>query len=518
MRGAAMIRWMVIAALVCSAEGCRRADQPPEAGAGANAIPARLDRLLGGLHEAGRFDGAVVVSDARGIVFERGYGWADAERKVPFTPDTPTDGASLAKTFTAALALALRDDGRLDLDAPVQRWLPELPYPDVTLRHLLSHSSGIPVHDYDFFDRDLPPGTVRTTESLLRVLATRRPPLAAPPGTTFEYSSFGYDLAALATARAGGKAWFDLLAERFLTPLGMTSVFVRPGRLADFPGVRTRGYRRDGDRLVPNEVFEDEAFHGGSNLYLSVRDLDRWSVSFLRAPRLAPAALAADLEPATIGGARSGLTVGSWYRRSDGRAHWYSGHLKGFHSEALRDEVRGWSIAYTSNNTIDPWLQKGLVRAIVAVLEGAEPAAPGVPAVERIAMAQRAGLAGHYVLADGTAFEVEAGDEAGDDALRVRRDGVTYRAFPAGPATFGAPGASGGPAAFYAPGLDTMIGFARGTSPSEWKMAISTNVGEEWAVRYSARSASSGSSRVARRAGTQQASSPAKARSAAAAA
>ena len=358
MRGAAMIGMLVIAALVFSAPGCRRAEQ--------GTIPARLNRLLSDLHEAGRFDGAVVVSDARGVVFERGYGWADAGRKVPFTPDTATDGASLAKTFTAALVLTLREDGRLDLDAPVQRWLPELPYPDVTLRHLLSHASGIPVHDYDFFDRDLPPGTVRTTESLLRVLAARRPPLAAPPGTAFEYSSFGYDLAALATARSGGKPWFDLLAERFLQPLGMTSVFARPGRLADFPGVRTRGYRRNGDHLVLNEVFDNEAFHGGSNLYLSVRDLDRWSASFLRAPKLTPAALAADREPATIGAAPSGLTLGSWYRSADGRAHWYSGHLQGFHSEALRDEARGWSIAYTSNPASVSAAQKICMSSLLA--------------------------------------------------------------------------------------------------------------------------------------------------------
>jgi CubicO group peptidase (beta-lactamase class C family) len=479
MRGAAMVASLVIAASVCLTTGCDpaapvRDTSATPAGDGAARVrtAARLGRLVDELHAAGRFDGAVVVSDAGGVFFERGFGWADAERKVPFTPDTPTDGASLAKTFTAALVLALQAEGRIDLDAPVMRWLPELPYPEVTLRHLLSHSSGIPVHDYDFFDADLPPGTVRTTEALLGVLAKRRPPLAARPGVAFEYSSFGYDLAALAAERVGGKPWFDLLNDRFFRPLGIRSAFARPGRFADFPGVRTLGYRRDGGRLLRNEVFEDEAFHGGSNLYISARDLDRWGASFLHAPRLEPAALSADQAPASVGGAASGLTLGSWYRSPDDGAFWYSGHLRGFHSEVFRDRRRGWSVVYTSNNTIDPWLQKGLVRAIRAALESRDPAAVAIPPVEAIAAADRAAVAGRYPLPEGDALDVDPASEDGTRAaFLVTRAGVRYRAFPAGPG------------ACYVPGLDLMLGFARRPP----RLLVSSALDEALAARESGR-------------------------------
>lgn len=95
---------------------------------------------------------------AAGLLFEKAYGLADAARRVPFSPDAPTDGASLAKTFTAALLLDMQKARQLDLDQPVQLLLPELPYPSVTLRHLLSHTSGIPVtRNYDFFDPYVPP-------------------------------------------------------------------------------------------------------------------------------------------------------------------------------------------------------------------------------------------------------------------------------------------------------------------------------------------------------------------------
>jgi len=458
MRRAAMVVVPVFAALALSASGCRPASTRRDP------LRARLERLVDVLHRAGRFDGAVVVSDATGVLFERGCGWADAERQAPFTPDTPTDGASLAKTFTAALVLGLAAEGVLDVEAPVQRWLPELPYPDVTLRHLLSHSSGIPVRDYDFFDADLPSGAVRTTESLLRILAARHPPPAWPPGTAFEYSSFCYDLAALAASRAGKASYFDLLKERFFEPLTMSSAFARPGRFGDFPGIRTRGYRHEGDGLVPNDVFDGEAFHGGSNLYISARDLDRWNGSFLRAPRLSPEALAAARTPATIGSGTSGLTLGSWYRRPDATAFWYSGHLQGFHSEVFRDLRRGWSVVYTSNNTIDPWMQKGLVRAIVAALEGEEPMTPAIPAVEAIAKEDRAEIAGRYEMPDGDALAIET--VAG--RVFALRAGVRYEAFAIAPE------------AFYVPGLDLVLGFARAAEGGGWRMFLSSNTDEGW--------------------------------------
>ena len=114
-----------------------------------------------------------------------------------------------------------------------------LPYADVTLRHLLSHTSGIPVDDYDYFDKFLPRDAIRTTGALLGVLAAQKPPPASKRENQFSYSSFGFDLAALAASRASAASYKQLLRARILRPLDITSAFVRPGRLSDFPGVRT---------------------------------------------------------------------------------------------------------------------------------------------------------------------------------------------------------------------------------------------------------------------------------------
>lgn len=425
-------------------------------------MAANLDALFADLHARGLFDGAVVVSDAGGVVFEKGYGDANASAQVPFTPDTAADGASLAKTMTAALLLALHHEGTLNLDDPAQKLLPELPYPEVTLRHLLSHSSGIPVLDYDYFDAYLPRDQVRTTETLLGVLGKQRPPLAAAPGSRFEYSSFGFDLAALAAARAAGKSYAELLAERFFRPAGISSAFVRPGRLADFPGVRTIGYRRAGSKVEPNEVFDFEAFHGGSNVYISARDLDRWNRSFMTGRLLTRATLEDVTTPASVGGSPSGLTLGSWYRSADLHRYWYSGHLQGFHDEVVRDLPANLSVVYVSNNTLDPWLQKAVVRAVFAVLAGEAwrpPVAPPAKAVER---AERASLAGEWSLPNGRRFLITT--SGGFPSAVV--DGVGYRMVQVSAEMF------------YIPGLDWMVGFSGPAAGTFTHVYVGTNVEE----------------------------------------
>lgn len=429
-------------------------------------IASRLDAFFTDLHQRDLFDGAVVVSHRNRIIWEKGFGYADAAQMVPFTPRTPTDAASLAKTFTSALLIMLEHDGVLRLDDPAQRFLPELPYRDITLRHLLSHTSGLPVHGYEYFDQFIPSDRLRTTEALLSVLATQRPLLTSRPGTSFEYSSFGYDLAALAAARATGRSYEDLLKERVFIPLGLVSAFVRPGRLRDFPKVRTLAYRRVAGKLVLHDVFDFEGFHGGSNIYISAQDLHRWNAVFFNSLLFSRDELEQLLSVARVADRPSGLTLGSWYRTADGSAFWYSGHLEGFHTEVFRDMRRQLSIVYTSNNTIEPWLQKGLIRAMCRITIGKNPEL-AAPATEPVARDERRLLEGRWVLQDGHVITIES-----TDSLAVVQNGVKYAMFP-----------EGGMRAFYVPGLDLIVGFARGPDHSISKIHISSTIGDEWGSR-----------------------------------
>ncbi|HEU5061515.1 MAG TPA: serine hydrolase domain-containing protein [Kofleriaceae bacterium] len=427
--------------------------------------PTRIEALFADLHRRGLFDGAVVVARGHQVLVARGYGPASVEEKVRFTPDTPVDGASLAKNFTAAIVLGLAAERRLDLDEPLARRLvPELPYPDITLRHLLSHSSGLPA-GYGFFDRLIPAGAVRTTETLLETLARHPPPLAFAPGTRFEYSSFAYDLAALAAARAAGTSVAALFRDRAFAPLGLRSAFLRPGRFADWPGPRTRGYRRVAGRRVAHDVFDGEAFHGGSNIYISARDLARWNLALLERTFLAPSVLEDGLRPARIAGRPSGLSLLSWYRADDDSAFWYCGHLEGFHDLVFRDLRAGISIVYVSNNTLAPWLHHAIVRAVRDVLAGRPPERLAIPAMSAIAGADPTGV---WSLDDGRRLRIE---RAGDALHVVPASGIAYPMYPEDRTSW------------YVPGLDIVVGVRRSPTGAVERVRVSSNLGRWWAQR-----------------------------------
>ena len=439
--------------------GCRTSARPD--------VGARLDALFADLEGRGLFTGAVVVGRGRQIIWEKGLGSANADRGIAFTPGTAADGGSLAKTFTAALLIMLQHEGRLDLDAPAARLLPELPYPEITLRHLLTHSSGLPVHDYDYFDRYLSRGEVRTTELLLSVIAAQKPDLLFVPGQEFEYSSFGFDLAALAAARATEQPLASLLEGRIFRPLGFTSAFLRPGRLSEFPGIRTLGYRTVDGQLQTHDVFDLEAFHGGSNIYISARDLHRWNASFLDRSWMEARGLAPVLDGVPIGRGLSGLTLGSWYSNEDRTAFSYAGHLQGFHAEVFRDLRSGLSVVYVSNNTLSPWLQHEIVRAVRAIAEGGEAAPPAPPVVDEIREEERPHLAGRWNLTHGDAVTIEHLE----GRTSMVRNGVHYRMVQVEPKYF------------YVPGLDFMVGFKKDREGRLVSMNVSSNFEEQWAER-----------------------------------
>jgi CubicO group peptidase (beta-lactamase class C family) len=145
------------------------------------AMNAAVQALVQPLVAAQRFSGAVVLMRDGQLLHASGHGLADPERGLRFTPDTPSDGGSLAKNFTAAGLWALMHEGRLQPSHPVQAMVPEYPHAAVTVAQLLDHSNGL-APSYESFDRHFQPGLVRTTSALLALAgAGALCRLAGPP-------------------------------------------------------------------------------------------------------------------------------------------------------------------------------------------------------------------------------------------------------------------------------------------------------------------------------------------------
>lgn len=372
--------------------------------------PAGLHEALDKLTREEKFSGAVVVRGPDGVRFARGYGWADPFDQRAFTPHTPADSGSLAKPVTAAAVLLLVHDGKVELDAPVQRYLPEYPHRAATVRHLLSHSAGLGL-------KESPEGLANKSNAEL--LAASGGPIFRP-GSAFSYCNLCSITLALLIERVAGMHFLEFVKRRLAVPTGVS---LRPPRLADWKG-RAIGYRRSaGGKIERFDSWEGELLYGAANFSVSAAQLAEWGSEWWQS-RLQPIRQAATT-PARIGRGSSGLTLGNWYCAQGGRRCHYLGHHEGFHHMLYWDADRRISVAMVSNNALAPGLQQRLQRAVVAFAQ-AQP--------ERARRELAAPLAdlqaplGRFELGSGEVVGVAARGER----RSVRRRGVDYPAYPAG--------------------------------------------------------------------------------------
>lgn len=210
------------------------------------ADPAAIDALMVRQMAANHVPGAALaLIEAGRIVLEKGYGIRDRETAAPVTPATLFNIGSISKSFTALGVAQLVDEQRLDLDAPVVRYLPDLRLSDaeaaraVTLRQLLSHTSGLPA------DGQWPRQVPATRQGIVDEFA--RMPITAPPGARFQYCSRCIVLAAVVIERITGLSWEEYTRARIFQPLGMGAASFGPRGLEQAAD-RARPYQYDAVR------------------------------------------------------------------------------------------------------------------------------------------------------------------------------------------------------------------------------------------------------------------------------
>ena len=251
-------------------------------------------------------------------VLERAYGMADLERDVRNTPDTIFEAGSVSKQFTAATILLLARDGKLSLDDPVRKYVPELPDygadRTITIRHMLTHTSGL--RDWGEVARiaGWPRGRRVHTHAHVLDIVSRQKALNFAPGTNWSYSNTGYNLAAIIVARVSGKSFAEFSRERIFLPLGMTRTSWRD----DYTRIvkhRAIAYESAADGYREDMPFEN--VHGNGGLLTTVGDLLRWNDNFA-SPKVGDAAFAAEQQtPGTLKDGRIhdyalGLYVGTY--------------------------------------------------------------------------------------------------------------------------------------------------------------------------------------------------------------
>ena len=208
------------------------------------------------------------------VLLNRGYGYANVELRALASDSTIYQSGSVGKQFTAAAVVMLAEEGRLSLDDSITHYFPKPPraWRGITIRHLLTHTSGIP----DYADSTLDLRRDYTEDQLVRLAA--KMPLKFRPGERWSYSNTGYLLLGILIHRVTGAFYGEFLRDRIFAPAGMTTTRIISE--ADIVPNRSAGYRLEDGKLQNQEwVSPSLNTTADGSLYFSVRDLSRWAVA-----------------------------------------------------------------------------------------------------------------------------------------------------------------------------------------------------------------------------------------------
>jgi D-alanyl-D-alanine carboxypeptidase len=267
-------------------------------------------------------------------LLRKAYGLANVELGVPLKPDHVFRIGSTTKLFTATAVMLLVQDGKLALDAPISRYLPDAPshWDKVTVEHLLSHTSGIP-------NRSMDSGFWRTTARLDHtpeqlVAPVRERPLDFEPGTAFAYNNTGYILLGMLIEIVSGQEYYAFLDSRIMKPLRLRHT--RSGdNKALIPGLVT-GYQQ-GPR--PEWLVSNTSLHAGGGLVSTVDDLATFMLALQR-QMLVNASLLKRMNTSVVlpNGEVTGYGLGQWIRKVNGHTLvGHGGYIFNFYSQLEMD-------------------------------------------------------------------------------------------------------------------------------------------------------------------------------------
>jgi CubicO group peptidase (beta-lactamase class C family) len=233
----------------------------------------RLDGMLSSALQAARIPGAAVaIVEAGKLIYARGFGWRDLRARKPVTPETLYPIASTSKAINATLLGMLVDEGHLEWDAPVQRYLPDFRVKDafasprVTLRDLVTMQTGLPRHDWVWI------GNPMSRAELVRRLAHLES--CADFRRRFQYSNLTTTASGHLAEIVTGKRWEQLVRERILGPLGMRRTRFAPGSDRNATSSYHETARR---RIVPSiRLASEVTAPSGGSIHSTVVDMARW--------------------------------------------------------------------------------------------------------------------------------------------------------------------------------------------------------------------------------------------------
>jgi CubicO group peptidase (beta-lactamase class C family) len=311
---------------------------------------ARVDKLFEPLTKGVQPGAGVLVVEHGEIVHQAVYGYADVERRVPLALDSTFRLDSVSKQFSAMAVMILEQEGRLEYDDPISRFVPELAtYPGVTVRHLLNHTGGLP----EYYEEIVKISDWPSNADAAQLLGRMAKPTFAP-GSRYEYSNPGYDMLGPIVEAASGMRFADFVRQRIFQPLGMKHSLVHDHTRPEVPR-RVLGY--DYDEKVGTFTLNDEdplnGIVGSGGVFSTLGDMYLWDQGLYGEKLLTRSNLDKAYNPAVLNDGKKIDYGFGWritgYRNTRRVSH--GGSWVGFRSHIARHPGIGLTVVILSNRS-----------------------------------------------------------------------------------------------------------------------------------------------------------------------
>jgi CubicO group peptidase (beta-lactamase class C family) len=310
----------------------------------------KLDKSIDSLHAIHEFNGNILLVKNGVRLYEKSIGFTDSTTNYALTISSAFNLASISKTFTSSLVLMYVQEGKLKIDDQVHTYLPNFPYKDITIRHLLNHTHGM-IEYFDWINDTLQIKDTIGNDQLLTLLSKYKPALNSVPGEKFNYCNTGYAILSEVLETISGMPYATLLKSKITKPLKLENTYVQTVKMPNSPKNRVYGMKFKDGRWKAFDLTTLDEFVGDGNIYSTVYDLQKWDQALRDGKVLRPEILQEAYTPAIVVEKPIMVYGLGWIINEPGKKVSHSGSWNGFKNNMVRDLQNGYTLISLSNGT-----------------------------------------------------------------------------------------------------------------------------------------------------------------------
>jgi len=296
-----------------------------------------LDSALNQLYTSQRFNGTVLYAEKGKVLYQKAFGVTDFRTNQALQTSSSFNLASVTKQFICMGIMMLQEKGQLQFDENIRKYLPAFPYDSITIRNLMTHTSGIPEY-FDVFNLHKTPLDTLTNEKLLTLISNFKPPLDFSTGTKWNYCNTNYVLLVSIIEKISQMPLDVFIKKNITQPLGMNDTYVYHVLMPSVPSNHVYGFEENGENRQLNDLTVFDGVTGDGNIYSSVEDLYKWEQSLSTEKLVKKTTMQKAFTPV---GLKDGTTYpygfGWFIENEKEKKYWHTGGWAGFINIIYRD-------------------------------------------------------------------------------------------------------------------------------------------------------------------------------------